>query len=109
MRWLTLNGTVKCGHGGGVALTALQQWLTIEGVPVLVVPDPVGRAISSCPNVSTNLLPCTVTGSITLGTSNYVRIDGRAVVLDTLIGVTNSAPPSQYSVTRAGQAFVEER
>ena len=108
MVWVTLQGTLKCGHRATVQLVARQDWLTIEGSPVLTEPDPVSRAVARCPNVSTNMLPCTTTTGVISGYSAFITVDGAPVVTDTLVGPTNSAPPGTYSVTAAGQDLVRE-
>jgi len=108
MRWMTLDSSSKCGHGGSVSPHAQQRWVTVAKVPVLVMNDPVGRPISKCPNVSTNLVPCTVCGDVLRGPSAFVRVDGHAVVLDNLLGSTNSVGPSTYFAVDAGQTLVME-
>lgn len=108
MLWITLESSSKCGHGGNVTPHAQQHWVTVMKVPVLVMDDPVGRTISTCPNVSVNLVPCTVCGAVMTGPSAFVRVDGHAVVRDNLVGITNSVPPSTYSVVDAGQTLVTE-
>ena len=37
-------------HLGRVAVAPSQRWVTVEGVPVLVHPDPEGKGIGGCPN-----------------------------------------------------------
>ena len=108
MRWLTLNGNVKCGHVGSAALVAQQHWLRVLGSPAITESDPVGWAISGCPNLATNLKPCTVTGAVMTGYSGYVRVDGRRMTLQTLVGGTDSVTPSTYRVADPGQTLVDE-
>ena len=108
LHWMTLDSRSECGHGGSVSPHAQQRWVTVMQVPVLVMDDPVGRSISTCPNIATNLVPCTICGAVISGPSPFVRIDGRAVVLDNLVGVTNSVAPSTYFAVDAGQSWVTE-
>lgn len=108
LHWMTLDSRSKCGHGGRVTPQAQQRWVSVMQVPVLVMADPVGRPISDCPNIATNLVPCTVCGAVVSGPSPLVRVDGRPVVLDSLVGVTNSVAPSTYFSVDAGQSLVTE-
>ncbi len=111
MRALTEDALLLCDHGGQVKLAARQSWVTIHGRRVLVATDPEDRSISGCPNrnVFLALVPCTTTLRVTRGYSSFVRIDGHAVCLDTVTGLTSGTPPGtvKYTVKNPGQTLVE--
>ena len=52
--------------------------------------------------------PCTTTLKVTVGYSTFLKIDGHAVALDTVMGLTDGTPPGvvKYKVRLAGQALV---
>ena len=108
MRLLLQRGVVRCGHDGKVANVASQTWVRVDGSPVLVQPDPVGRAIAMCPNVGLNIKPCTSTLVVREGYSGFVRIGGRPIALETVVGFTDGTPPGlvEYTVRDPGQDFV---
>jgi len=110
MKLLTLNATVSCDHRARVSLVANQTFVKISGSPVLTEPDPVGRSIGGCPNAGANIKPCTRTHKVSSGYSGLIRIAGRSVVLNTLIGLTDGTPPASvtYRARSAGQEFVME-
>jgi len=105
--WLTEDAVLLCKHGGRVANEPTQQWVTIGRRRVLVENDPEGRKISSCPYRSVTIKPCQRTLQVQTGYSEFVRIDGKRVCLDTLTGPTEGTPPGNaYHVTRPGQDLV---
>ena len=111
MRFLTLDALVVCAHElGKVKLVASQSWVTVEGRPVLVRADPEGRSIAGCPNIGPTIKPCTHTLTVKAGYSSLIRIDGQAVVLDSLKGLTDGTPPGvvEYKVNAPGQTLVTE-
>ena len=110
MRPVTLNATIACAHGPGrVRLTSSQEFVRIDTVPVLVQGDTLGKRVVGCPPTPP-LKPCLVTTAEREGVSDLVRIDGSAILLDTLAGVTSGDPPGvvNYTVRRPGQALVEQ-
>lgn len=108
MRILSRAGTLRCGHDGIVATVASQQWVRITTSPVLVQNDPQGRSISICPNIGINIKPCTSTLVVHTGYSTFVRIDGKPICLDTVVGYTDGTPPGavKYTVRDPGQRLV---
>ena len=110
MRWVTLEGQVRCGHLGKVGLVASQHWVTIEGRPVLVQPDPEGRPITGCPNIGPAIKPCTTTLAVRSGYSTWIRVEGQPVVLDGVTGFTDGTPPGvvKYHDASPGQTLVSE-
>jgi hypothetical protein len=54
--------------------------------------------------------PCLTTLAVNKGYSDLLRIDGRAVCLDTVTGRTDGTPPGvvDYVVATPGQPFVGE-
>jgi hypothetical protein len=97
-----------CDHTTGIVQHApSQRWVTIEGRPLLVQPDPVGWTITGCPNYGAGLTACLATLQVTDGHSSLLRVDGRAVCLDSVTGRTNGSPGVfNYKVKNAGQRFV---
>lgn len=108
MRLLLERGVLRCGHDGRVSNVPSQTWVRVDGSPVLVEPDPVGRSISMCPNIGLNIKPCTNTLVVRTGYSGFVRIGGRPVSLETVVGFTDGTPPGlvEYTVRDPGQGFV---
>lgn len=112
MKWLTEDAKLVCKHQLGVVQNLPSQVLvTVGGRRVLVEPDPVGRPIGGCPNYGPTIKPCTSTLPVQAGYSSWIRIQGRAVCLDTVTGLTDGTPPGmvKYVVVAPGQALVEER
>ena len=110
-RLLNLKAILHCAHQSGlVALGARQQFVRIDGAPVLVEADPEQRPIAGCPNTGPAIKPCTSTLKVTDGYSSLVRIGKRRVCLDTVTGLTDGTPPGtvQYKVRHPGQNYVLE-
>lgn len=108
MKVLVKEAVIRCGHDGRVANVPSRQWVRVAASPVLVEPDPQGRSISMCPNIGVNIKPCTTTLVVRKGYSTFVRVDGQAVCLDSVVGFTDGTPPGlvEYTVRDPGQAFV---
>jgi hypothetical protein len=102
------RSVVKCGHNGVVQNRASQQFVTIQGMPVLVADDPVGRDIVACPNYGVGRKPCTTTLAVRTGYSAFVSVAGHAVCLDSLQGLTDGVDVQVvlYTVSSPGQTFV---
>ena len=109
MKLVVLNGVMRCGHDGKVANVASQTWVRVASSPVLVKPDPPGRTIAGCPNISVNFKPCRHTLAVRSGYSTFIRVDGHAACLETVVGFTDGTPPGavDYTVRDAGQTLVE--
>ena len=111
MKFLTEDARVVCKHENGVVgIVGTQRLVTVNGRTVLVNNDPEGRPIASCPNVGATIKPCTTTLKVTDGYSTFIRVDGRAVCLDTVTGLTDGTPPGtvKYEVRNPGQTLVTE-
>lgn len=108
MEWIHLESVIKCDHDGRVTNEASQQWVTIAGTPVLVATDPEERDIVACPNYGPTIKPCATTLTVAVGYSERVTIDGRAVVLSHLDGLTDGTPPGfvHYRVRDPRQRYV---
>lgn len=109
MRLLTVDALMVCAHElGKVGLVPSQRWVTVSGRPVLVRADPEGRPIAGCPNIGPTIKPCTSTLAVQRGYSEFIRIDGRAVCLDSVTGLTDGTPPGvvKYKVNVPGQTLV---
>lgn len=111
MKVLTQDALVVCEHELGIVKNnPTQQLVTIEGRKVLVETDPEGRQISGCPNYGITIKPCLVTLKVQVGYSDFIRIEGRRICLDTVTGFTDGTPPGliHYKVNNPGQNFVSE-
>lgn len=112
MKFLTQDALLVCDHVIGVVGIAPSQGLvTIERRAVLVESDPAQRPISSCPNIGATIKPCQLTLAVREGYSDFIRIDGRRVCLDTITGFTDGTPPASvnYTVRNAGQQLVDQK
>lgn len=112
MEWLTVDSVIKCGHRGTVVNVPSQEWVRVVRPggprPVLVDDDPQGRTIRGCPNSGPNIKKCGRTLKVTAGYSTWLRVDGAAVVLSHLDGLTDGSPPGavHYRVTDPRQDFL---
>lgn len=111
MRPITVQALIQCSHCGVVTLFPSQLLVRISGSPVLVSGDLLLKPITLCPNLGTTIKPCTLTMMPSGGHSSLVRINGRAVCLDSLTGLTDGTPPgvADYAVKDPGQHLVTER
>lgn len=113
MLLLTEDAKLVCKHQLGVIQNEPTQTLvTANGRRLLVDSDPEGKEINGCPNVNpaVGLRRCMTTLRVREGYSELLRIDGKRVCLDTLMGLTDGTPPGfvQYIVSLPGQDFVSE-
>lgn len=111
MYLLTEDAELACKHDlGKVKIEPSQSLVTIEKRKVLVEKDPEGKSISGCPNVGVTIKPCTTTLGVRTGYSDFLRINGRRVCLETVTGLTDGTPPGvvEYNVRKAGQSLVSE-
>jgi hypothetical protein len=109
MLLLTLDAVLPCRHVTGLLqIVATQTWVTVDGRPVLLHPDPEGRPIAGCPNYGATIKPCTTSLPVQEGYSGLVNVDGRRVCLDAVTGLTDGTPPGmvKYDVRTPGQGFV---
>jgi hypothetical protein len=104
---LTTGSDVECGHKGTVS-TSSSVKLTVDGNPVLVADGVVSKTVSGCTTPSSSgpppTSPCISVQSI-LPTCLATKLTagGAAVVLDTLAGLTDGAPPGTLAAV-AGQS-----
>jgi len=109
---LTEDAVLICKHEvGKIKNKWSQDFVTIEKRHVLVDDDPEGRQISGCPVVPPIGRPCVTTLKVQQGYSDWVRIGGKSICLDTVTGFTDGTPPGtvKYKVNFAGQVFVSEK
>lgn len=108
---LTEDAFIGCSDEppGKIGIDPAQNWVTINGRKVLIEADPEGRPISNCPNIGVGIKPCTTTLRVEKGYSEFVRVGGRRLCLDTVTGKTDGTPPGvvHYYVRKPGQEFVE--
>ena len=107
---MTAAAVVTCMHGGTVIIQPSQTIVTIEGIPVLTVPDLVGAAIVGCALVpSTNTVPCTavVLTDPVISASPTTMIGGKPAYIAATVGapggLTNSVPPGRIICVNPGQ------
>jgi hypothetical protein len=108
---ITEDAGIYCKHGPGkVQNKPSQNWLTIEGRKVLVESDPEGRPISHCPS-TVPFKPCLLTLKVIAGYSEFIRVDGHRMCLQSVTGLTDGTPPGVvlYEVRSPGQDFVSEK
>jgi len=108
MRILTTRGALRCVHGGLARPDRHgQDFVRIEGHPVLVGADPTARTFGTagvaCPIPT---LPCLQTLAPMTGHSSFVSIGGVPICLDAIAGL-NQPSGGGYSVHDAGQSLVE--
>jgi hypothetical protein len=100
---------MTCAHGGQVRPVPGQTQVTIEGGPILCVPDLLGAPIVGCtlpPTPATK--PCTTVVQTMPGSwSMKVSVGGRPAYLSTLVGLTDGVPPSPIIVAFPGQVIVQ--
>jgi hypothetical protein len=111
MFFLTEDALLICDHVvGRVNIVSTQNLVTIRHRHVLVEADPEQRPISMCPNIGVTIKPCQLTLAVREGYSAFIRIEGRRVCLDTVIGTTDGTPPStvNYLVRDPGQILVSQ-
>lgn len=110
MKILTRDATLSCAHAAGkVARYASQNFVFVDGSPVMVHGDPAGRTISGCPNVGLTIKPCQNTLAVQEGYSSLVYIQGKPICLESVTGLTDGTPPGMvtYNVQDPGQHFVD--
>jgi hypothetical protein len=109
MKILTEDSLLVCKHElGKVSNQPSQELVTIAKRRVLVENDPEGRSISKCPNIGIAIKPCTTTLKVDTGYSEFIRINGKRVCLNTVTGLTDGTPPMtvKYYVRTPGQDWV---
>lgn len=109
MKLLTVDAKITCKHVTGVAQLATPQSLVrVNGRRVMVHRDPEFKPITGCANLGPTIKPCTATLVATEGYSSFVRINGRAICLDTISGLTDGTPPGtvKYVVQSPGQTLI---
>jgi hypothetical protein len=113
MKLITVDALLTCKHLTGKVQVDdrnnIQDFVTIQGRPVQVENDPEMKRIAGCANMGPTIKPCTNSLKVYQGYSNFIRIQGRRICLDTVRGLTDGTPPGtvEYEVRRPGQDFVE--
>ena len=115
MFWLTDKAQLVCIHETGkVQIKATQDLVFIDGMPVLVEPDPESKKIGGCPLAPPLMKPCLTTLSVRSGYSGLISIEFKGaphrLCLDSVRGFTDGHPPGtyDYKVNFAGQVYVSE-
>jgi hypothetical protein len=90
---LTENSQIVCPHQGQVS-TSSGEKLMVSGAKVLVLSGVQGASVSGCGNPTDNKGDKTcLTVTMASGTAGKLTSGGNAVVLDSLTGNTDGAPP----------------
>lgn len=111
MLWLTEDARLTCNHLlGRLENAPTQNVVTIASRRVLVATNPEGRSIRGCPNVGATIKPCQRSLAVETGYSEFITVEGQAVCLDTVSGLTDGTPPGtvRYVVRDPGQQLVSE-
>lgn len=109
MKLLCAAAVLTCDHVSGlVNLAPTQEWVRVNGIPLLVRDNPERRSITGCPNYGATIKPCVTTLAVQQGYSGLVKIGGREVCLDTVTGLTDGTPPGivKYTVRTPAQDLV---
>lgn len=107
---LNADAAIGCGHGGTVQITAGQRKFTAGGAPVLAVGDLDGKPITGCTQpTSGSTVQCTAVVSVAGGAAATLTVGHRAVLLETVSGATNGAPPGVLTVLTPGQTALRAR
>src|SRR4051794_4088319 len=94
MKFLSEDAKLVCKHElGRVKLEPTQDLVSINGRKVLVDDNPEGRPIKGCPNIGPTIKPCQKTLKVKEGYSEFIKINGQPVCLDTVTGLTDGTPP----------------
>lgn len=102
---ITPPSTVTCGHGPGAVSTSGTARLTVMGAAVLVAAGVKNASVAGCTTpTSQGNKPCKTVTSISKGASSTLRVDGAAVLLDTLAGGTDGMVTGTAPQTLAGKA-----
>lgn len=93
---LTTGANVTCGHAPGKVVLKSTAVLTVgKGAkPVLTGTGLVGATVDGCPLASGGAVgnvSCTAVTSVILGRSVTLKVNGEAVILDSLTGTTNGS------------------
>jgi hypothetical protein len=80
----------------------------VDSQAVLVEGDLDGASISGCTTpISQTSQPCNTVTQVIGGTAKNLKADNKAVLLDTVQGMTDGVPPGTWSVQSAGQTMLE--
>jgi hypothetical protein len=104
---LTEISNLECYHKAKVTPTNIQSVLKVNGHDVLV--GSLKGTISACsqkPPPSSNI-PCTTVIEKPGGTSQVLKVNGTAVLLDTADGTTNGTPKNTWSVKSSEQQVLQ--
>jgi hypothetical protein len=99
---LTVGSRVTCTHQGAVA-TASGAKLRVAGNPVLLLDGVVARSVSACPVEDISPAKKCRTVLSASGTAAKLTVNGSGVVLETLVGATDGAPPPGNALVAAAQ------
>jgi hypothetical protein len=91
---LVTNSTVTCGHSGNVTVTSTQK-LKVSNSPVLIKTSIENQSIPDCLTAPASdasgptAKPCKTVSSVGSGEATKLKVNGQAVMLDTLSGATD--------------------
>jgi hypothetical protein len=91
---LITSSTVTCGHSGNVVVTSTQK-LKVGNNPVLVKVSIADKSIAGCTTAPASdasgptAKPCKKVSLVSNGEATKLKVNGQAVMLDTLSGETD--------------------
>lgn len=88
---LTTDSTINCPNAGTLTFPGVTHKLTVQGKPVLVQSDMTNPVLTKIIGCSLTPTPCIQVNSISAGQSSKLTVDGGKVLLDTLMGLTNTS------------------
>ena len=98
---LTKDSTIKCPDSGEVKTSSTAK-LTVSNSAVLLKPDFSSWSISGCgntTNTNTGTKQCLNTSSLTAGAAQKLTCGSSPVLLDSLQGISDGAPPPKTLLT----------
>ncbi len=91
MKLITVDALITCKHVTGKVQVNdsnnLQDFVTIQGRPVLVENDPEMKRIAGCANMGPTIKPCTNSLKVYQGYSDFIRISERRICLDNVLAI----------------------
>lgn len=98
---LTMSSTIQCSHAGTVQKLSTEK-LKASGSSVLL--EGSLKAIPDCPNQSSSTTKDKKVASVTGGVAKKLKSSGTGVLLDSLAGKGDGAPPGDLKVLSVGQS-----
>jgi hypothetical protein len=98
---LTNASTITCEHTATALLTSTAK-LKVAGNAVLLDGDTITLKPGMCTQLGSGLTPCTSV-TVTGGQSTKLKVNGKAVLTESIVGKTNGSPTFTFTAS-AGQS-----